>query len=361
MLLLVGLTLLLGVTLFLTFGTIGDSLDNSPPSAAFETEVDGGTLTFTHTSGPAVEAADLTAVLRQGDTERRVALSSVASGRLGAGDVVSFPHGLGDGEVTIRLVHEPTNGVLVRVKRTIKNAFAVSLSVSESGGTYEFEPTVTGGTPGAPAVSLSDGTLSAFAEGADQDKEGTGSVTVTDGGNGIRLQGNRWRDRSYDYFVTGDTVIAFEFRSDAPEGEIQGLSLENDDSVSPSRSLRAYGAQNWGTRVRDVNGEFYSSGDGWRSYEVQASQLGSFSAGSSDRIDRLVFINDDDDDANADTQIRNVRLYESGEDYQYRWEVNGNLVSNEPRLSRSLSSGDTVTLTVADENGRTTTASYTVS
>ncbi len=359
MLLLVGLTLLLGVTLFLTFGTVGDSLDNSPPSAAFETEVEGGTITFAHTSGPTVEAADLTAVLRQGDTERRVALSTVASGALGAGDVVSFPHGLGDGEVTIRLVHEPTNGVLVRVKRTIENAFAVSLSVSESGGTYSFMPTVSGGTPGAPAVSLSSSSVSAF--DVNQDNPGTGSVTFTDGGNGIRLQGNRWQQRPYDYYVTGDTVVEFEFRSD-DQGEINGLALENDNTQSTSRGIRAWGTQGWGTGVQDVDGQSYSSGDGWRTYRIQASQLGAFSAGSSKRINRLVFIADEDDgDQDTDTQIRNVRLYESGEDYQYRWEVNGNLVSNEPTLSRSLSSGDTVTLTVADGNGRTATASYTVS
>jgi hypothetical protein len=355
-LLLVGLTLLLGVTLFLTFGTIGDSLDSSPPSAAFETEVDGGTLTFTHTSGPAVEAADLTAVLRQGDTERRVPLSSVASGTLGAGDVVSFPHGLGDGEVTVRLVHEPTNGVLVRVKRTITDAFAVSLSVSQSGGTYSFTPDVSGGTPGAPAVPLSSGSVSAFS--ASQDT--SGSVSFTDGGAGIRLQGDRWQSRSYDYFVTGDTVVEFEFRSD-DEGEISALALENDASQSPGRGIRVLGTQNWATAVQDVDGQSYSEGDGWRTYRVQASQLGAFSAGSSDRIDRLVFIADNDAAGTAETWIRNVRLYESGEDYQYRWAVNGNLVSNEPTLSRSLSSGDTVTLTVADGNGRTATASYTVS
>jgi hypothetical protein len=265
--------------------------------------------------------------------------------------------------VSVRLVHEPTNGLLVNVKRVIEDAFGGTLSVSESSGTYDFDPMVSGGTEGAPTVSLSDATVDGF-DGS-QDVTGSGPVTFTDGGDGIRLQGDRWQDRSYDYYVTGDTVVEFEFLSAAAEGEIQGLSLENDNGVSSDRSLRAWGTQNWGTLVQDVDGQLYSDGDDWRTYRVQASQLGAFSAGSSDRIDRIVFVNDDDAGQKADTQIRNVRLYESGADYQYRWAVDDGsgftLVSNEPTLKRSLDIDDVVRLTVVDANGRTTTATYTVS
>ncbi|MFC7228408.1 type IV pilin N-terminal domain-containing protein [Salinirubellus salinus] len=358
----VGITLVLSATVFLNFGSLGGSLTDTPPGARIDVEASGSTVTLTHESGEVIDTEELTLVFGQGEETNRVPLSSVTSGMFGAGDSLTVNHGFGDGDLSIRLIHEPTNGVIVNAERVIEDAFGVSLSVSESGGTYTFDPTVTGGTKGAPTVALSDATVDGFA--GSQDK--TGSVAFTDGGDGIRLDGNRWQDRAYDYYVTGDTVVAFEFRSDAAEGEIQGLSLEKDNSVSPARSLRAWGSQNWGTAVQDVNGQSYSPGDGWRTYRVQASQLGAFSAGSSDRIDRIVFVNDDDADANADTQIRNVRLYEDGEDYQYRWEVDDGsdftLVSNEPTFSSpSLDNGDVVRLTVLDAAGQTTTATYTVS
>jgi hypothetical protein len=354
----VGITLVLSVTVFLTFGSLGGTLTDAPPGARIDVQTTGSTVTLTHESGEVLDTEALTLVFRQGDEERRVALSSVASGEFAAGDTVSVTHGLGDGELSIRLVHGPTNGVLVNVERTVEDAFGVSLSVSESGGSYTFTPSVSGGVAGAPTVSLSEATVDGFA--GSQDVKASGPVSFTDGGDGIRLQGDRWQARAYDYYITGDTVVAFEFRSAAAEGEIQGLSLEDDNGVSPGRSLRAWGTQNWGTPVQDVDGQSYGAGDDWRTYRVQASQLGAFSVGSGDRIDRIVFVNDDDADGNADTQIRNVRLYESGADYQYRWTVNGNLVSNEPTLTRSLSADDTVTLTVVDAKGRTTTATYTV-
>lgn len=38
-------------------------------------------------------------------------------------------------------------------------------------------------------------------------------VTVTDGGRGVRLDGNRWVWVPYEYAVTDDTLIEFEYRS----------------------------------------------------------------------------------------------------------------------------------------------------
>lgn len=85
-----------------------------------------------------------------------------------------------------------------------------------------------------------------------------------------------------------------------------------------------------------------------------------------------MFINDDDG-GNAydnipnqgETHVRNIRICEPDTDYQYHWEVDDGsgftLVSNEPTLKRSLDIDDVVRLTVVDANGRTTTATYTVS
>jgi hypothetical protein len=362
----VGITLVLSVTVFLTFGSLGGTLTDAPPGARIDVQTAGSTVTLTHESGEVLDTETLTLVFRQGDEERRVALSSVASGEFAAGDTLSVTHGLGDGELAIRLVHEPTNGVLVNVERTVEDAFGVSLSVSESGGTYTFTPRVSGGVEGAPAVTTSSDEIEGFG-GSNQDK--TGSATVTDDGRGVRLEGNSWKAVPYDYVVTGDTVVSFEYRSDESEGEIHGLSLEgaNDGSISARRTVQVWGTQRWARlQIEDTGATRYTAGAGWQTYEITASQLDAFSAGTSERIRTLALVNDDDgnvDDGVAgegETHVRNVRLYESGADYQYRWEVNGNLVSNEPTLTRSLSSGDTVTLTVVDAEGRTTTATYTV-
>ena len=361
----VGITVILSATVFLTFGTIGGSLTENPPSAVFEVDLEGSDVTFTHESGAVLDPAELVVVLRQGAEERRVPLSSVTSGEIRSGDTFAVPHGLGDGEVSIRLVHEPTNGLLVNAKRVIEDAFGVTLSVSNpSENTYEFTPSVRGGAAGAPVVTVAAGDI-VEDNFNDQDKRDTGSVTVTDNGHGVRLDGNRWVWVPYDYVVTDDTVIEFEYRSSKPnEGEIHGIALQRGKNAQSDRTIKTWGEQNYGTSVDDVDGNAYASGDDWRQYRVTASQVGSF---PSTPVERLVFINDDDGkEGNStpeegETHVRNISIYEQGADYQYRWAVNGNLVSNEPTLTRSLSSGDTVTLTVVDANGRTTAVTYTVS
>lgn len=122
--LLAAITLVVGVTLFVTLGAAGSPLKDPSPGVAFETESDGETLTFTHTHGSSVRAADLTVLLRRdGDgVERRIPLATVANGRLGAGDAITLRHGLDDGGMAIRLIHEPTNAVLVRVQRAVVDA-----------------------------------------------------------------------------------------------------------------------------------------------------------------------------------------------------------------------------------------------
>ena len=50
------------------------------------------------------------------------------------------------------------------------------------------------------------------------------------GGSTLYLVGNRWQQIAYPYVVTSNTVLEFDFQSDA-EGEVHGIGL--DDNLTP--------------------------------------------------------------------------------------------------------------------------------
>lgn len=353
--LLVAVTLLLGTTVALTFGSVGDSLNEEAPQVRFDVTAAGSDLVLEHVSGDTVRATDLTLLLVQGDTENRFDLETYATtDRLTSGTSVSVPHGLTQGEAQVRLVHEPSKSILVSLSRTIENVLAAGFSSTTSGRTVSFTSTATGGTPGAPALSVADSDLSGFSPG-NQDFPGTGTATTTDGGRGVDVTGNRWIEFPYEYDLTTDTVVEFEYRSSRPEGEIHGLSFENDDGQDSTHTLRVYGTQNYGGFLTDVDGNTYTTGDGWRTYQARLGDVSGY--GFFGTMDRLVVVNDDDTGGQGETHVRNIRLIEQGADYQYQWEFGDGTVSNQPDPTHTYSSSGTytVTLTVRDANGATAT------
>lgn len=361
---LTAIALLAGATVAVFVLDAGDIVGEESPSAAFEVTADGETVTMRHASGKRIPVSELTLLVRGETDTREIPVADLASGTLSAGDSFTAGPGLPAGRVTVLLRHDPSGSLLVEAVRTLGGGLSVSFDVDASGAT---SPTVQGGTPGHAPLSLSGVTV-AGSPGSEYGGagQGAGSATLADGGRTLNLSGNGWRSTPYDYVVTGDTVLAFEFRRDPVDlADIQGVALDSDAGISNRQTFQVDGEQNWGIDVPARYGvPAYDPAAGWRSYTLDVTDHGSVPT----RIDRLGFVNDDDSGRFGETArgadswsaYRNVRLYEPGTDYTYRWTVNGDLRSNERAPTLSVSPGDTVTLTVVDATGATATATETV-
>lgn len=135
----------------------------------------------------------------------------------------------------------------------------------------------------------------------DQDK--TKSFTVGVSPYEIELTGNTWRSIPFDYEVTSDTVIQFDFRSNN-EGEIHGIAFDNDNKISPETTLEVFGTQNWGIDAARYTGQ--------GSTQTISIPVGKYFQGN---FDRLVFIMDEDLFENVSESIfSNVRVFEDTED-----------------------------------------------
>lgn len=146
--------------------------------------------------------------------------------------------------------------------------------------------------PACPSINFSNYTFSGFAS------EDHGTHQVQDGGTTLYLSGNTWKQIPYNYTVTTNTVLEFEFRS-TQVGEIQGIAFENDNSISPNYTFRVYGNQNWGiSNYKDY------SGTSWKKYVIP---VGNFFTGS---FNKLVFIGDDDSFSRQTSYFRHVKVYE---------------------------------------------------
>ncbi|WNJ18690.1 T9SS type A sorting domain-containing protein [Pontibacter sp. G13] len=123
---------------------------------------------------------------------------------------------------------------------------------------------------------------------------------IQDGGATLFLEDNTWKYISYNYTVTANTVIEFDFRSTS-QGEIHGVAFDNNNSISSGFTFRVYGTQNWGIGTYDN----YNGSGNWTTYviPVGASYTGSF--------DRIAFIADHDaSPSNGNAYFRNVKIYE---------------------------------------------------
>jgi hypothetical protein len=97
--------------------------------------------------------------------------------------------------------------------------------------------------------------------------------------------------------------LEFDFKSTA-EGEVHGIGLDTEDTISAESTFQLFGTQTWGIQAYRT----YPTGadiDGYVSYTIP---VGAFFTGA---FDRLVFANDHDvASPTAEGIFRNVRLYE---------------------------------------------------
>ncbi|MEA5593843.1 hypothetical protein [Rivularia sp. UHCC 0363] len=130
-----------------------------------------------------------------------------------------------------------------------------------------------------------------------------GIFSISDDKTEIELQGNSWKKLDINnYNITENTRLKFEFQSLA-QGEIQGIGFDSDDIINNSDRANLFqvsGTQNWGVEIEDN----YTLGSGWKTYEVK---VGDYIRGE---FDYLTLANDDDANSTAQSQFRNISLYE---------------------------------------------------
>jgi len=228
---------------------IAEQVDTNAPSVEIQTLVEDSDVFVRHASGDVLQASDIEVVLKPPGADYRVPLEnfrSVSDAEFRSGDSGRLAHGVGSGEITVLVVHEPSNAVIDRTSRRLTDG-QISLAAFDA------------------AVSTNDyaGTQS-----------GTGSTTVEDGGRTVRLTGNQWKYIDYQHDVTPDTVLTFEFKSTA-EGDIHGIGLEdNTGGQDAERVVQVYGTQDWGINVSKHTSEpYYQQSDGWRRYTVPLGDL----------------------------------------------------------------------------------------
>ncbi|MBN1123586.1 MAG: hypothetical protein JXA82_01165, partial [Sedimentisphaerales bacterium] len=86
-------------------------------------------------------------------------------------------------------------------------------------------------------------------------QDGVSTTTVEDAGATLRIVGNGWKKVVFNYMVTANTVLEFDFQSSA-EGEIHGVGFDTDNGITAGRTFQLFGTQTWGnTSFNDYAGE----------------------------------------------------------------------------------------------------------
>ena len=95
-------------------------------------------------------------------------------------------------------------------------------------------------TGGPAALDFDDFTISDY--GVSQNESDI--FVIEDGGATLHLSENTWKKIDLAYVVTSDTVLEFDFKSNA-EGEIHGIGFDTNDAVDSTWTFRVFGTQDW--------------------------------------------------------------------------------------------------------------------
>ena len=133
-------------------------------------------------------------------------------------------------------------------------------------------------------------------------------VEVQDAGNTLKLSQNTWKKLDFDYNITEDTVLSFEFKSGS-KGEIHGIGFDDNNRLSSKKAFQLDGTQTWGRQdFRNYATSSQGSSGDWKRYEIS---VGEFFTGD---VSYLTLINDHDlSPRNAESFFRDVRVFEQSE------------------------------------------------
>lgn len=162
-------------------------------------------------------------------------------------------------------------------------------------------------------ITFSNDMIESYGTTQNQDKNS--EFAIEDNGATLHITGNGWKKIDFNYTVTEDTILEFEFKSN-DVGEIHCIGFDNDQGQDASKSFKIAGTQNWG---RTIDSTYDGDGD-WQKVSIR---VGDHYTGD---FDRLLFINDQDaGDRDCESFFRNVRVFEhsadnaSNEQLTYNW------------------------------------------
>lgn len=145
----------------------------------------------------------------------------------------------------------------------------------------------------ATALDLNTLFFTSYGEGEDT----SGNVEISADGTQLVMSGNRWQKVNQNITITPDTVLEFDFQSDA-EGEIHAIGFDTDNSPSADRSFQIFGSENWG-----ITGAYQYSG---LQTEHVTIPVGEYFTGE---FNRMVFINDEDNASpQSNSRFSNIAL-----------------------------------------------------
>ncbi|WP_158265599.1 RHS repeat-associated core domain-containing protein [Blastopirellula marina] len=164
-------------------------------------------------------------------------------------------------------------------------------------------------------IDFDDYTIGSYAPG---ETSPGATYSVEDDGATLELNGNIWRHIDFPYTVTADTVLEFDYESDA-EGEIQGIGLNPTLTLGNWTFIQVYGTQPWGNPSFDDD---YDPGTSTvKHYRIS---LGSSFIGS---YNYMVFANDHDAAPQDSNSIfSNIKIYEANT-VTYEYDEFGQLVA----------------------------------
>ncbi len=157
-----------------------------------------------------------------------------------------------------------------------------------------------GGGSGCPAGSIDFNSLALTSYSNQNSSNGT---AVLHGGDTLQLTGNTWVRSTQLFNVTANTRLEFDFTG-TTQGEIHAIGFEENDTLNDApRHFQFWGTQNWtGTGKIDWNPKYSGSGAA-ESFSIPVGQSYTGSMW-------LVFTNDDDAAAAADSSFSCVRIVE---------------------------------------------------
>ena len=135
------------------------------------------------------------------------------------------------------------------------------------------------------------------------------SYSVSSDGKTLNLTDNTWRNIDFNYTVTANTILEFEFKSNvAPELSMITFDTNSEWSTA-TPYIKVFGVQN--PFMDSVNNDYtnYDGSGNWVKYKIP---VGDYFTGA---FTKLAFVNDDDRTGSpGDSSFRNVVVYENNPD-----------------------------------------------
>lgn len=128
---------------------------------------------------------------------------------------------------------------------------------------------------------------------------------------GFELNGNTWRKADFDYTVTEDTILSFEYLLNV-EGEIHSIGVDFDDDFSNGNEVlfKLDGTQSSSILNYDYNNGYVGDGSEYVTYNIR---LGDYFSGN---VNYMTFANDHDvTNPDANSAFKNIRVFEKTHDF----------------------------------------------